>query len=483
MSQKVVTRFAPSPTGFMHVGGIRTALFAWAWARKNKGTFILRIEDTDKEREVEGSVAHIIESLKWLGIAWDEGPEVNGPHAPYLQSERLDLYKTYAQKLIDKGFAYPDPYTSEDLEKFRAQAEAEKRPFLYRDHRPHEFGSWDGTKPLRFKTPEIKSYAWNDLTRGDLSAGPEALDDFILIKSDGYPTYNFAHIVDDIEMGVTHVMRGEEFISSTPKFLSVYEALGIAPPHFVTLPPILGEGGKKKLSKRDGAKDVLEYRTEGYLPEALVNFLAYLGWNPGDEREVMTREEFIASFDIARVGRSGAQWNNEKLDWLNREHMKKLPFDEQVKRFISFLPEKIKSLPGYTGAKATRIAPVALDRIQKFSDVITMADEGEFDYYFAKPSYAHASLTWKTDEPATSAKHLREACALLSKLDEDSFSRDQVKNAIWDYAESVGRGNVLWPMRVALSGREKSPDPFVLAELLGKEETLVRLTDAAQSLG
>ncbi len=482
MSDKIVTRFAPSPTGFMHVGGIRTALFAWAWARKNKGTFILRIEDTDKEREVPGSVAHIIESLKWLGITWDEGPEIDGPHAPYLQSQRLDLYKKYAAILIEKGFAYADPYSVEELEAFRKEAERNSQPFLFRNHRPENPPVWDGTTPLRFKTPEIKSYAWFDLVRGDLSAGPEALDDFILIKSDGYPTYNFAHIVDDIEMGVTHVMRGEEFISSTPKFLALYDALGITAPHFVTMPPILGEGGKKKLSKRDGAKDVLEYRTEGYLPEALINFLAFLGWNPGDEREVMTSQEFIEAFDIARIGRSGSQWNEEKLNWLNREHMKKLSYEEQVKRFISFLPDSVKNLPGYTGAKAARIAPIALDRIQKFSDVVTMTTEGEFDYYFSKPKYDGVKLTWKEDAPDVTKKHLGEVVKLLVKVDEDTFTRDEVKKAIWDYAESVGRGNVLWPTRVALSGREKSPDPFVLAELLGKEETITRLNEAVETL-
>ncbi|HEX8994305.1 MAG TPA: glutamate--tRNA ligase family protein, partial [Candidatus Paceibacterota bacterium] len=201
----IVTRFAPSPTGFMHVGGVRTAIFAWLFARKHGGRFLLRIEDTDKEREVAGSIEHIIESLRWLGITWDEGPDVGGPYGPYLQSQRLDIYKKYARILIEKGYAYPDPYTEEEVAAFRAKAEEEKRPFLYRDHRPETFGTWDGTKPLRFKVPAIKRYAWVDLVRGELSAGEEALDDFILIKSDGYPTYNFAHIVDDKEMGVTHI--------------------------------------------------------------------------------------------------------------------------------------------------------------------------------------------------------------------------------------------------------------------------------------
>ena len=262
--RKVVTRFAPSPTGFMHSGNLRTGLFAWLWARKNKGTFILRIEDTDKAREVAGSTEHIKESLRWIGMDWNEGPDVGGPHAPYIQSERLELYKKYGEKLIADGHAYADPYTVEEIDAWRKEAEKNKKPFLYRERRPENPPVWDGAKPLRFKVPIIKKYSWIDAVWGELSAGEEALDDFILIKSDGYPTYNFAHIVDDIEMGVTHVTRGQEFISSTPKYLSLYEALGATPPVFVTTPSVMAQAGTKKLGKRDGAKDVLDYKKEGY---------------------------------------------------------------------------------------------------------------------------------------------------------------------------------------------------------------------------
>ena len=324
MSEKVVTRFAPSPTGFMHVGGVRTALYAYLWAKKNKGTFILRIEDTDKEREVLGSVEHIMECLDWLGIKEDEGPSADGPNGPYIQSERLEIYKKYAQILIDKGLAYPDPYTEDEVNEFREQTELAGKPFLYREHRLEKFEEWHGAVPLRFKVPEIKSYHWHDVVWGDLSAGPEALDDFILIKSDGYPTYNFAHIVDDIEMGITHVMRGQEFISSTPKFLAIYEALEIEPPAFVTLPPIMAPDGKKKLGKRDGAKDVLDYKRDGYLPETMINYLAMLGFNPGGEKEIFERDELIEIFDLNKIHRAGAKWDDEKLDWMNKEHIKML---------------------------------------------------------------------------------------------------------------------------------------------------------------
>ncbi len=480
-TNKVVTRFAPSPTGFMHVGGVRTALFAWLFARKHGGTFILRIEDTDKEREVAGSMEHIIESLKWLDIEWNEGPDVSGPHAPYLQSQRLESYRTYAQKLIEKGFAYPDPYTKEELESFRQKANEEKRAFLFRDHRPENPGTWDGTRPLRFKVPEIKSYEWQDAVRGTLSAGPEALDDFILIKGDGYPTYNFAHIIDDLEMGVTHIFRADEFISSTPKFLSLYDALGIEHPVFVTLPPILGEGGNKKLGKRDGAKDILEYRKEGYLPQAMMNFMALLGWNPGGEQELFTSSELIEKFEIERVQKSGAQWNEEKLNWMNKEHIKKLSQDEQVSAVVTFMPEKIKSMPGFSDTFVAKITPVITERLEKWSDLSTMADDGEFDYYFINPSYDSAKLVWKTETKENTFTHLAKAIELLGAVDQATWNKDTVKAAVWEYAESVGRGNILWPMRYSLSGKDKSPDPFTLAEILGKDTTLERLA-IAQSL-
>ncbi len=468
--KKVVTRFAPSPTGFMHVGGVRTALYAYLWAKKNQGTFILRIEDTDKEREVAGSIEHIIESLKWLNINWDEGPNIGGPHAPYLQSERLDLYKKYAQILIDKNYAYPDPYTEEEVEKFRQQAEAEKKPFLYREHRLEKYDVWDGTKPLRFRVPEIKSFKWNDLVYGDLSAGPEALDDFILIKSDGYPTYNFAHIVDDIEMGVTHVMRGQEFISSTPKFLSIYEALDIVPPLFATLPPIMALDGKKKLSKRDGAKDILEYKNEGYLPEAMNNFLALLGWNPGDEREIFSMEELINVFDISRIGHSGAKWNDEKLDWVNKEQIKRLTVSEIKNNIFTYLPEELK---------IEKIIPIITERISKWSDVKEMLSKGDLDFFYKAPVISKEKLIYKNTPSEKISQNLSKVIAEFSKIEEKDFTKENIKVILMQIADTLeNRGEVLHPVRYSLSGLDKSPDPFVIAEILGKNETLSRLQKA-----
>ncbi len=473
--QNVVTRFAPSPTGFLHIGGVRTALFAWAHARKHGGTFILRIEDTDKAREVAGSIDHIIESLRWVGIEWNEGPDIGGPHAPYLQSQRLESYKKYAQVLIDKGLAYADPYTEAEVEKFREQSQAAGKPFLFRDYRPENPPVWDGSQPLRFKATNIKSYTWNDVVRGELSAGPEALDDFVLIKSDGYPTYNFAHIIDDLEMGVTCITRADEFIASTPKFMALYEALEITPPQIASMPPIMAPDGKKKLGKRDGAKDILEYRAEGYLPQAMLNFLAFIGWNPGDEREVMTAQEIIEAFDLSKVQRSGGGYNIEKLNWLNREHIKRLPLNEQIAWVEKFLPEKFKSL-------AEKITPIAIERIEKFDDVRIMAEAGEFDYYLDTPEYDAAKLVWKTDTKENTVMHLKKVVELLDTVPENAFSKEAVKEAVWEYAEAVGRGNVLWPTRFALSGKDKSPDPFTLAEILGKNVVTERLTKAIQAL-
>ena len=467
---KVVTRFAPSPTGFIHVGNVRAALYAWLWTKKNNGTFILRIEDTDKEREVEGSIAHIIESLKWLGLDWDEGPGVDGPNKPYLQSERLDTYKKYAQIFIDKGLAYPDPYTEEQVEEFRKKAEEEKRPFLYRDHRPEVFETWDGTKPLRFKIPEIKTYHWHDVVFGDLSAGPEALDDFIMIKSDGYPTYNFAHIVDDTEMGITLVMRGQEYISSTPKYLAMYEALGIKPPVYACLPHVLAPGGQKKLGKRDGAKDVLDYRNEGYLPETMINFLSFLGWNPGGEKEIFTREELINIFEIDRIQKSGAQMNLEKLDWMNKEHMKLLPKEEVEKNILERLPDDFKN---------PKIVPMIFERIVKWSDVETMLSSGELNYFVNTPEYQKEKLNYKDATVEKTSENLNLIIGALESIEEADFNLENIKTAVMSIADQAeSRGAVLHPMRFALTGLDKSPDPFTVASILGKNETINRLQKA-----
>lgn len=479
----VVTRFAPSPTGFMHIGGVRTALFAWAWARKNGGTFILRIEDTDREREVEGSLEHIMESLRWLGLEWDYGPDRPGPWGSNIQSERLDTYHRTAQTLINKGLAYADPYTPEEVEAFRQAATAEKRPFLFRDHRPAHPAPWDGTRALRLKVPEIKRYEWHDEVRGDLSAGKEALDDFILIKSDGFPTYNFAHIIDDAAMGVTHIFRADEFLASTPRFLSLYDALDLPYPKFVTLPPILRADRAKKLGKRDGSKDILEYREEGILPGAMVNFLALIGWNPGTEEEVfLEREDLVRAFTLEGIQTGGGAVNEEKLQWFNKQHLAALSDD-------TFLAEAAPRLEHAIGTALapealTRLLPLLRERITQWSDIETSAAAGDWD--FARPGLPeidHVLLPGKNGTPEGARTHLEQVADILEALPAPSFDDPElVKQALWDYAETAGRGAVLWPLRYALSGRERSPDPFTIASIIGKESTLARVRHAIEVL-
>ncbi len=497
--KKVVTRFAPSPTGFMHIGGVRTALYAWAFARKHGGVFILRIEDTDKAREVEGSIEHIIESLKWLGIEWNEGPDIGGPNAPYLQSQRLESYKQYANILIDKGLAYADPYSKEQLEDFRKKAEVEKRPFLYRDHRPENIESlprWDGTTALRFKVPEVKTYEWHDEVRGTLSAGPEALDDFILIKSDGYPTYNFAHIIDDLLMGTTHIFRGDEFISSTPKFLSVYDALEIEYPKFISLSPILGAEGTKKLGKRDGSKDILDYKREGYLPEAMMNYLAFIGWNPGGEKEIFSKEEFLQAFSLSGVHTSGGKASEEKLNWFNKKHLDLLSDDDFYSKAEPFVSEKLRSQPSFASRFRKIVSngpdgvPVLRERITHFGDISRLEEEGNLSFYFETPSYdvnlllcpekqrkGKENITLQDLVPV-----LEELKNIISNADDATISTISITDIIMPYADKEGRGFVLWPLRIALYGKEVSPDPFTMISIIGKEEALARLIAAIEKI-
>ncbi len=483
-TQKVVTRFAPSPTGFMHIGGVRTALYAYLWARKHKGTFILRIEDTDKEREVAGSIEHIQESLRWLGINWDYGPDsASTPFGSCIQSERLPSYLKYAQILIEKGLAYADPYTEEEMAAFRAKATEEKRPFLYRDHRPENPPAWDGTKPLRLKVPEIKRYTWNDAVRGELSAGEEMLDDVVLIKSDGYPTYNFAHIIDDHEMGVTHIMRADEFISSQPKFLSIYDALGFEYPTFVTLPPILRDDRTKKLGKRDGAKDILEYRNEGYLPEAMINFLALIGWNPGTDQELFNEEELIASFEVSRIQRAGAAFNEDKLLWTNKQHLVKKDQAFLFEYVEKALPASLKEASGFSEEKLRRLVPALIERIHVAAEITTTAETGEYDFAFIAPTtYDIEMLKWKTDADVQAVRpRLLKVATILQET--DFSSPDTIKAALMPYAEEVGKGEVFSPLRISLSGKSQSPDPFTIAYIIGLEETLSRISFACDKIG
>ena len=475
------TRFAPSPTGFVHVGGVRTALFSWILAQQakkagNDGAFILRIEDTDKVREVEGSVAQIENSLRWIGIEWDEGIDVGGPFAPYKQSKRLAIYKEWAHKLIESGHAYADPYTAEELEAFREQAKAEKRPFLFRNHRPENPPEWDGSQPLRFKS-DPKAYTWTDAVMGELSAGADAIDDFILIKSDGYPTYNFCHIVDDALMGVTHVLRSQEFVSSTPKFLNLYEAMDVERPILATLPFVMAIDGKKKLGKRDGAKDILEYSSEGYLPEAMANFLATLGWNVGTEQEIFSMDELIEKFSLDRVQKSPARFDEQRLLWLNGQHIRALSLDELYVRSLPFWTEQAREA-GEDRQK--HVLALVQDRLKTLADLPILTS-----YFFEEPSLKCEMIS---ENKQLSKLDMSEVKNLLQAahdaLATSDFDPEAVQNTLNELLETTGQkpGILFSLIRIAVSWAPFSPALNDTLSVLGKETVLDRLSLALKEV-
>lgn len=471
------TRFAPSPTGYIHVGNVRAALFPWLLAKQQEGAFVLRIEDTDQARLVEGAQDLILDTLEWLGIDWDEGPRKGGNFGPYIQTERREHYLKWAQKLIDKGLAYADPYTPEEVTAFRDQAKAEKRAFLYRDHRPENPPAWDGSQALRFKVPEIKRYTWNDPVMGELSAGPEALDDFILVKSDGLPTYNFAHIVDDYEMGITHVIRGLEYISSIPKYLSLYDALEIEWPVLACLPHIMAPDGKKKLGKRDGAKSVQEYKDQGILPEAMLNFLASMGWNDGTEQEIFTRSELIDKFSLERVQRSGARFDEQRLLWLNGQHIRLLDLNDLYERVADFWPA---SAAGVNQEKKMQILVLVQDRLKTLLDLPLLTE-----YFFAEPT-----PDWQMVDDNKQLKKLerQELVALLEAtkqaLSMSEFDATSIQDTLNSLLETTGQkpGILFSLIRLAVSWAPFSPALNDTLAALGKE-TAIRRLDTAIAAG
>ncbi len=463
------TRFAPSPTGYMHVGGVRTALFAWLLARQTGGQFILRLEDTDKAREVEGSGEHIAESLRWLGITWDEGFDTGGPFGPYKQSDRLDTYREWAAKLVGQGRAYADPYTPEEVEAFRNQAKAAKKPFLYRNHRPENPPAWDGSQPLRFKS-DPKAYSWHDEVMGELSAGEEAIDDFIIMKSDGYPTYNFAHIIDDHLMQCTHVIRSQEFIASTPKFLNLYEALGIERPLLATVPFVMGPDGKKKLSKRDGAKDILDYAREGYLPETLMNFIATLGWNDGTEQEVFSVQELIEKFSLSRVQKGGARFDEQRLLWMNGSHIRALPLDDLYARTQSYWPDAASTADD-TYKKT--VLSLVQERLKY------LAELPELTRFFFTDLPLNPEL-WQTNKQlkkleASDLKSLLQASR--ASLADSDFTLEDLTARLNQLLETTGQkpGVLFSLIRIATTQAPASPGLADTLAVLGKETVLRRI--------
>lgn len=471
------TRFAPSPTGYIHVGNVRAALFPWLLARQAGGTFVLRIEDTDQARFVEGATDLILDTLNWLGITWDEGPRVGGAYGPYVQTERDHHYKQWAQKLIDKGLAYADPYTADEVQAFREQAKSEKRAFLYRDHRPENPPAWDGSQPLRFKVPEIKRYDWHDPVMGNLSAGPEALDDFILIKSDGLPTYNFAHIVDDAEMKITHVIRGLEYISSIPKYLSLYDALEIERPVLACLPHIMAPDGKKKLGKRDGAKSVQEYKDDGYLPEAMINFLASMGWNDGTEQEIFSRDELIEKFSLDRVQRSGARFDEQRLLWLNGQWIRRLSLDDLSGRVTEFWSDSAKRA---SDSQRTRVLSLVQDRLKTLADLPLLSS-----YFFEEPT---PDWTMVSDNKQLKKLSRDDIVVLLSSAKEAlataEFTPEAIQETLNQLLETTGQkpGILFSLIRLAVSWAPFSPALNDTLAALGKDTVLARIDTALASV-
>lgn len=472
----VRTRFAPSPTGYMHVGGARTALFAWLTARNAQGKFILRIEDTDKTRQVEGSEEHIISTLGTLGLDYDEGPGKDGDFGPYRQSQRLDIYKEWGNKLIDCGRAYADPYSPSELESFRQKAKDEKRPFLFRDFRPENPPKWDGSQPLRFKS-EPKDYSWHDEIMGDLKASRDTVDDFILIKSDGYPTYNFAHLVDDHLMKISHIIRAQEFLASMPRYLNLYEALGIEPPLFATVPFVLGPDGKKKLSKRDGAKDILEYIQGGYLPEALINFVASLGWNDGTTQEIYDVSELIEKFKLADVQKSAAKFDEQRLIWMNGAHIRKLPLNDLYERSKNYWPPSAES---FDDVYKKGVLNIIQERLKYLSEIPSLTN-----FLFTEPSVDINLIKQDKKLSNIDPNDLKGWLNLAKQtLSESDFTIEDITNRLNNLlAQTKQKPVVLFSLiRIAISQAPSSPGLFETIEVLGKDKVLNRLEKEINAL-
>ena len=478
---EIITRFAPSPTGYIHIGNVRSAIYPYLVARQANGKMILRIEDTDRARYVEGATELIEDTLEWLGINWNEGPIVGGPNGPYFQSERKEIYHAWARKLIESGRAYADPTPPEKIEEYRKKCDQEKVPFLYRNFRPENTPEWEPGIPLRFKA-EPKKYSWHDEVMGDMHTGPEVLDDIILIKKDGYPTYNFAHIVDDAEMGVTHVMRGVEYLSSTPNYLAIYEALGLNRPKLVSLPHILAPQGNKKLGKRDGAKSVTEYRDDGVLAEAMLNYLACLGWNDGTEQEIFEKEELIQKFSLDRIQTSGARYDETKLFWLNGQWIRKI-FTEQgaealYERTKDFWPDTAKD---YSDEYKIKVLSIIYDRLKVLSDLRTMTT-----YFFEDPRIdldmlINNKFLNKFSESELESL-LKTSITKLTNLED--WNAENLQNALNELLVETDKkpAELFSLIRIALSFAPFSPALNLTLNTLGKETSLARLNSVARSI-
>jgi glutamyl-tRNA synthetase len=486
----VRVRYAPSPTGYPHIGNIRTALFNWLFARHYDGKFILRIEDTDQSRRVEGALESILDSLRWLGLDWDEGPEVGGEYGPYFQSERVEIYQKYASQLLEGEHAYKCYCSAERLAEMRAEMAKRKESMRSYDRHCRELSpaqqaerEAEGATPvIRFKAPLDGETTFNDLIRGDITFANSELDDLVLLKSDGYPTYHLANVVDDHFMQITHVMRADEWLSSTPRHVLLYQALGWEPPLFAHLPMILGPD-KSKLSKRHGAVSLTEYRDMGYLPEAMMNFLALLGWALDDKTDIIGRDDLIKHFTIDGIAKTGAIFSHEKLDWMNGVYMRRMVEERGIEEFIErAMPFLEAGLPqtverpldrGYVN----RIAPLIYERVQLMSDAPLQAE-----FFFVD------DLDYESDQLLVKGLEKTEAIEALEvsakRLKDCAFDASSLEGHLRSLAEELDlkTGQLFGLLRVAVTGRTAAPPLFQTMEILGRELCLNRISAASKRL-
>jgi len=478
-------RFAPSPTGFLHVGGARTALFNWLYARRLGGTFVLRIEDTDVERSSADMVTGILDGLRWLGLDWGEGPEVGGAYGPYFQSQRLDRYRATAAELVAAGHAYRCYCSPERLERKRQEAEAAGSAWLY-DRRclsltPGQVAAYEEsgvTRAIRFRVPAGET-RFTDLVHGPIAFDRSHIEDFVILRSDGHPTYHLSVVADDVDMRITHVVRGDDHISNPPKHIMLFEAVGSAVPQFAHVPLILGPD-KKRLSKRHGATSVTEYERQGYLPEAMVNFLALLGWSPGTNQELFTREELIAQFALEGISGGNAVFNQEKLDWMNAQHVARLSNDAIVRAIRADLESQGMWSPAFENGRRAwlhEVVDLVKPRVRKVSEFIAqltpfLRERVEYDPAAVDEHLGTAGL-------ADHVAALTKAYGALDRFDV-ATSEAVLRKVAAD--RGVKAGALIHATRVALTGQAVSPGLFEVAALVGQTGTLARLRELERFL-
>jgi glutamyl-tRNA synthetase len=494
----IKTRFAPSPTGFLHVGNLRTALYSYLFAKQNGGKFLLRIEDTDRERFVEGGLEAILKSLYWTKIVPDEGVVLTennkitqvGNNGPYIQSERLDIYKKYIEELIKIGGAYRCFCTKERLDEVKKTQQANNQPTGYdgccRNLSAEEIKLKLDAKEkhvIRMKMPKTGETVFKDLIRGEVSFRNELIDDQVILKSDGFPTYHFAVVIDDHLMEITHIIRGEEWISSVPKHIQLYNYFGWQIPQMAHLPLFLN-ADKSKLSKRQGDVSVGDYINKGYLPEAMINFMAMLGWNPGNDCELFSLEELVKEFKIENVSKAGAVFNLEKLNWFNQQYIKMMDLTELTLKSLPFLENNnlVNEKLDVNNEKFEWIKKIITLEKERISTLSELPEAVKF--IFKLPDFETKLLIWKKSTLEITKNNLQKLEECLKAIGADDWNLAKLSERVgeWIKENNLTNGEVLWPMRVALSGQQNSPGPYEIADVLGKDESLTRIKKAISKI-